>query len=113
MDKIAELKTIARSLGTGGILGAGAGIAATELIRRNKNNAKAKKGWDTRRRNALQKQAFENKDTIHDVRSAVRTLGVSLDNPTKAAKIFAIKALIHKVRNLFNSHRPQRNHYGN
>lgn len=108
MDKIAELKRNARSLGVGGILGAGAGIAAADQIRKNKNNARARKGWDTRRRNGMQKKASDNKDTLPEVKSAVRTLGVSLDNPTKAAKIYAVKSLITKVRNLFNSHKANR-----
>jgi len=57
MDKVAELKGIARDLataGAGGILGAGAGVAAHKLIAKNKRNARAKKGWDTRRRKAME-----------------------------------------------------------
>lgn len=55
MDKVAKLKSIAKGLataGAGGILGAGAGVAAHEQITRNKYNARTRKGWDTRRRKA-------------------------------------------------------------
>ncbi|CAL9983874.1 hypothetical protein VPHD148_0268 [Vibrio phage D148] len=55
MDKVAKLKSIAKGLataGAGGILGAGAGIAASDQIQKNKNNARTRKGWETRRRRA-------------------------------------------------------------
>lgn len=55
MDKVAKLKSIAKGLataGAGGILGVGGGIAANEQITRNKYNARARKGWDTRRKRA-------------------------------------------------------------
>ncbi len=101
MDKVAKLKSVALGLGAGGILGAGGGIAAYKQIQNNKNNARSVKGWDTRRRNSHTKVAEQ--DSISDVKSAIRTLGTSLDNPSKAAKIYATKSLIHKVRNLLKS----------
>ena len=55
MDKVARLVVSARDLatiGTGGILGAGAGISAKEQIAKNRRNARAVKGWNTRRRRA-------------------------------------------------------------
>lgn len=55
MDKVARLVVSARDLaaiGTGGILGVGAGISAKENIAKNRRNARAVKGWDTRRRRA-------------------------------------------------------------
>ena len=64
MDKVAKLKNIAKGLataGAGGILGASAGVAASEQIRKNKNNARTRKGWDTRRRRlANEKQQLGN-----------------------------------------------------
>lgn len=74
---------------------------ADEQIDRNKRSARAKKGWVTRR---MQKQAEERKDTVQDVRVALRSFGRSINNPTHMARNFAIHKLIQKVRNLGGYH---------
>lgn len=99
MDKIAELKSVAKGLAAGGILGAGAGIAASEQIRKNGYNARTKKGWDTRRRNSMTKKANDT-DTLPEVKIAIRALGKNLDNPTKAVASYASRSLISKVRKM-------------
>lgn len=102
MDKSAELKSIAKGLAAGGILGAGAGIAASDQIRKNKHNARTVKGWDTRRRNAMTKKA-ENSDTLGEVKMAVRALGKNLDHPTYAAADYAKRSLLSKVRKMITA----------
>ena len=55
MDKIAKLKSDARSIATSaasGILGIGGGVAAEYQIQRNKRSNSSTKGWKTRRTNA-------------------------------------------------------------
>lgn len=50
MDKVSQLKTIAKGLAAGGVLGTSGGILASSQIASNKRSARSKKGWDTRRR---------------------------------------------------------------
>lgn len=101
MDKSAKLKSVAKGLIAGSILGAGAGIAADKQIQKNKHNARTIKGWDTRRNNALTKKA--ESDTVHDVRRALGSLGRNLSHPTHAAADFAQRSLIVKIRRMISS----------
>ena len=103
MDKIAELKSIAKGLTAGGILGAGAGIAARDNIQKNKHNARTVKGWDTRRRNSMTKKADNGTDSITEVKTAVRSLAKNLDHPSKAASNYASRTLLSKVRKMISS----------
>lgn len=105
MDKVAELKNIARGLGAGAI-GIGGGVAASHLIQRNKNSARATKGWDTRKKNNLTKVA--ETDNLGDMRAAVRIIGRNMDNPANAVKSYAARKLLMKIKNIFAK---PRNHY--
>ena len=102
MDKIAKLKDAAKGLIAGGILGTGAGVAAVNQIQSNRHNARTVKGWNTRRNNKLTKEA-EDRDTISEVKTAVRSLGTNLNNPTAAATNYAKRKLISEVRKLIPS----------
>lgn len=104
MDKTAQLKSVAKGLAAGGILGAGAGVVAHEHIRNNKNNARTVKGWETRRRNTMTKESSES-DTVSEVKSAVRALGTNLDHPTKAASSYVRRSLVRKIRHMISGMR--------
>ena len=101
MDKTAQLKSVAKGLAAGSILGAGAGVAAHENIRKNKHNARTVKGWETRRRNSMTKEAGDS-DSIGEVKTAIRALGSNLDHPTRAASSYVRRSLISKVRTMIS-----------
>lgn len=100
MDKVAKLKSVAKGLalvGAGGILGAGAGISADKQIAKNKRNATAVKGWDTRRRNAkMSKQANDN--TTAEVKQVIRAIGQNPASPKRALTDYIKRKLILKAR---------------
>jgi hypothetical protein len=112
MDKTAQLKSIARGLAAGSILGAGAGIAAHEQIKKNNHNARTVKGWETRRRNTMIKEAEDSdRDTISEVKTAVRSLSGNMNNPTRAASNYISRRLLIKVKKMITKMRTPK--YGN
>ena len=102
MEKIAKLKSLAKSLtmaGAVGILGAGAGISAEKQIVNNKNNTRSKKGWDTRRKNVMSKKANEmHSDSTHEAKQLIRSIGTNVVNPKHAAIDYFKRKLITKIR---------------
>lgn len=104
MDKVAKLKSIAKGLaigGTGGILGASAGISAEKQIASNKRNARAKRGWDTRRRNSSMNKQAESSDAVsQEMKHAIRTVGTNLNNPKHVVSNYAQRKLITKIRKI-------------
>ena len=112
MDKTAQLKSIARGLAAGSILGAGAGVAAHEQIQNNNNNARTRKGWETRRKNMLTKAAEDrDRDTIGEVKTAIRSLSGNMNNPTKAASSYISRRLLIRVKKMITKMRTPK--YGN
>ena len=107
MDKVAELKSIAKGLAAGGILGAGAGIAAKDQIQKNNNNARTVKGWDTRRKNAMTKEA--NTDTSDKAKSVVRSVATNIGNPAGAVADYAGRRILSKARKLVDA-KPESTH---
>lgn len=49
MDKVSQLKTMAKVLAAGGAIGASGTVLASNQIASNKRSARSKKGWETRR----------------------------------------------------------------
>ena len=49
MNKVAKLKSIAKGIAATGVLGFGGGVLASTQVQNNKNSARSRKGWETRR----------------------------------------------------------------
>lgn len=104
MDKIAKLKSTAKVLAAEGFLSPGAGVLAHKQILNNKNSARTSKGWVTRNRNVITKEAEDSvADKTQEARLTIRTFGHNINHPGQAASYYLKRKLFRKARNLLHT----------